>query len=66
NIESSRLIGISSSRIFLRDQNGRLVNLSVNDRVYLGSLEAIDVQEGRATFRLNKGGIIEAVTLEVQ
>ncbi|MEX0770917.1 MAG: hypothetical protein WD035_09300 [Balneolaceae bacterium] len=66
NIESSRLIGISSSRIFLRDQNGRLVNLSVNDRVYLGSLESIDVQEGRATFRLNKGGIIEAVTLEVQ
>ncbi|MEX0994025.1 MAG: hypothetical protein WD599_00770 [Balneolaceae bacterium] len=66
NIENSRLIGISSSRIFLRDQNDRLVNLSVRDPVYLGSLESIDIQEGRATFRLNKGGIIDIVTLEVQ
>lgn len=65
-IENSRLIGISSSKIFLRDQNGQLKNISVNDRVHLGRLESINVQEGRASFRLNKGGIIEVVTLEVQ
>jgi hypothetical protein len=66
NVENSNLIGISSSRIFLRNQEGQLVNLSLNDPVYLGRLVSINVQSGQATFRLNKGGIIEDVTLEVR
>lgn len=66
NVENSRLLGVSSSRIFLRDQDGRLVNLSLNDPVYLGNLLAIDVQRGSALFRLNKGGIIEEITMEVR
>lgn len=66
DIENSRLIGVSSSRIFLRNQQGELVNLMVDDPVYLGWLRTINVQDGRATFRLNKGGIIEDITLEVR
>lgn len=66
NVENSRLAGISSSKIFLLDQNNRLNTLQVNDEVYLGRLTAINLDTGSAVFRLNKGGIIETVTLEVQ
>jgi len=66
DVENSQLIGVSNSRIFLRNQDGQLVNLSLNEQVYLGSLQNINVQQGSATFRLNKGGIIEEITLEVR
>jgi hypothetical protein len=66
DVENSRLIGLSNSRIFLRNQQGELVNLMEGDQVYLGNLRNINVQTGTATFRLNKGGIIEDVTLEVR
>lgn len=66
NVESSRLVGVSRSRIYLLNQEGTMVTLSPNDRVYLGRLISINVQNGSAEFRLNKGGIIEMVTLEVQ
>lgn len=66
NVENSRLLSVSSLRIFLRNQDGRLVNLSPNDQVYLGRLQTIDVERGSASFRLNKGGIIEEITLEVR
>jgi len=66
NAEASRLVGISGNSIFLINQEGRMINLNLNDRVYLGYLESINMQQGRATFRLNKGGIIEVITLEVQ
>lgn len=66
NVEQSRLVGVGNSRIYLLDQEGTMVTLSPDDRVYLGRLETIDIQEGQAVFRLNKGGIIELVTLEVE
>lgn len=66
NVESSRMVGISRTRIFLRDQNGQFVTLNINDRVYLGILNEIDIQNRRALFTLNKGGISETVTLEIQ
>ncbi|MEX2574003.1 MAG: hypothetical protein WD317_06880 [Balneolaceae bacterium] len=66
NVEDSRLIGVGNSRIFLKNQEGRLINLTLNDPVYLGRLQMIDAREGRAVFRLNKGGIIEEITMEVQ
>jgi Tfp pilus assembly protein PilO len=66
DIDNSRLIGVSASTIFLLNQDGRMVTLRPNDRVYLGRLESINVQQGNATFRLNRGGIIDVVTLEVQ
>ena len=66
DVDNSRLIGLSSSAVFLLNQNGRMITLRQNDRVYLGRLENINVREGKATFRLNRGGIIDLVTLEVQ
>jgi Tfp pilus assembly protein PilO len=66
NVDQSRIVGITSSAVYLMDQTGSMVTLRVNDRVYLGRLEQINMQQGSASFRLNRGGIIDVVTLEVQ
>lgn len=65
NVESSSLIAVSGNRIFLLDQSGILRKLSPGDEVYLGKLRSLNVNKGSATFVLNKGGIIEQVTLQV-
>lgn len=65
NVEQSSLIALSGNRAFLLDQNGVMQKISEGDEVYLGTLTSIDVNQGSATFRLNKGGIIERLTLQV-
>lgn len=65
NVENSKLIALSSNRLFLLDQNGMLQRLREGDQVYLGRLSDIDLNDREATFVLNKGGIIEQVTLQV-
>jgi len=65
DVRSSRLIGMTSSRIFLRNQTGRIVSLKIGDRVYLGKLSFIDLENNTATFNLDLGGIAEVVNLEV-
>ncbi|MDR9418957.1 hypothetical protein [Gracilimonas sp.] len=66
NIEQSRIIGLTGTRIFIVDQNGNITSLSEGDQVYLGELESIDLESKSATFNLNKGGITESVTLELE
>lgn len=66
NIEQSRLIGLTGSRVFIVDQNGSVTTLRKGDRVYLGELSSIDLNNETATFNLNKGGIMELVTLEIE
>lgn len=66
NVESSTLIALSTERAFLIDQDQILQRVDIGDVVYLGSLQSINLQERTATFVLNKGGLIERVTLEVQ
>ncbi|MDZ7693843.1 MAG: type 4a pilus biogenesis protein PilO [Balneolaceae bacterium] len=66
SVESSELVALSGNRAFLVDQNGTMQRLQIGDSVYLGSLQSINLEQQTATFRLNKGGIIERVTLEVQ
>lgn len=66
DVDQSRLVGIGGSVIYMMDQNGQMVTLREGDRVYLGRLETINIREGTAIFRLNRGGIIDLVTLEVQ
>ncbi|MFH5834238.1 hypothetical protein [Halalkalibaculum sp. DA384] len=66
DIESSSLVALSSNAVFVIDQNGSMQKLQVGDRVYLGRLETVNIQQQSAIFELNKGGIIEHVTLEVQ
>lgn len=65
DVRSSRLIGMTENRIFLRNQSGRIVSLKQGDRVYLGRLSSIDLENSTATFNLDLGGIAEVVTLEV-
>lgn len=65
DIEQSQLIALSSNRAFLLDQTGELQKIGLGGSVYLGTLTNINLSEGTATFQLNKGGIIERITLEV-
>jgi hypothetical protein len=66
NVEQSRIIGMTASRIFIVDQGGNVQSLTIGDDVYLGSLQSIDINNKSATFNLNKGGITELVTLEIE
>lgn len=66
NVENSQLVGIGSNMIYMVDQSGSMHTLKEGERVYLGRLETININEGYAKFRLNKGGLVEIVTLEVE
>lgn len=66
DVGQSQLVGIGNGIAYLLDQNGILQTLKESDRVYLGYLESINMNQGNITFRLNKGGIIESVSLEVE
>lgn len=66
NVERSRLIGLTGNRVFLVDQGGNVQSLRKRDKVYLGELESIDLKSKSVTFDLNKGGITELVTLEIE
>jgi len=65
NIDKSKLLAVSGNRAFLLDQNGKMQTLTKGDDVYLGKLSSINVKRGAASFTLNKGGIIDRVTLQV-
>lgn len=65
NVEASELLALSSNRAFLLDQTGELKKIRLGEKVYLGTLTNINLSEGSATFQLNKGGIIERITLGV-
>jgi len=66
NVEQSKLIGVSPSAVFIVDQNGKMQTLKKGGKVYLGTLKNINAKKGSAVFELNKGGIVEQITLEVQ
>lgn len=66
NVEESSLVGIGRNKVYLLNQEGRMVTLLQNDKVYLGRLMSLDMNAGEAVFQLNKGGIIESITLEVE
>jgi len=65
NVESSRLAAISGDTIFIYDQGNNLQRLRLRDRVYNGYLEQISPDEREAVFFLNKGGIVERITLRL-
>ncbi len=65
NVEASRIIGMTGNRIFIIDQTGAMKTLREGDQVYLGFLEEINTTSKTAKFKLDKAGIIEYVTLEV-
>ncbi|MBM4404180.1 MAG: hypothetical protein FJ042_07360 [Candidatus Cloacimonetes bacterium] len=65
-IESSVLIGLSPSRIFVRDERGIIRILSVGDPVALGYLDRIDLVGETAVFKINYYGLYEDKTLTLK
>lgn len=65
NVEASKLLAVSGNRIFLIDQTGKMRTLTKGEKVYLGQLSSINLDQGAASFTLNKGGLIDKVTLQV-
>tara|TARA_R110002124_G_scaffold165010_2_gene332348 strand:- start:2981 stop:3841 length:861 start_codon:yes stop_codon:yes gene_type:complete len=66
NVEGSRLIGLTSTRVFLIDQTGSTQILKPGDKVYLGYLQEINIADKEVIFNLDKGGIKELFTLKVE
>lgn len=66
DVEQSRLIGLTSTRVFLINQEGKTKTLKPGDKVYLGYLKEINIQNNEVVFNLDKGGIQELFTLEVK
>ncbi len=64
DVRSSKIIGITKSRVFLKNQSNQIVTLKEGDAVFLGKLTSIDVKNRTASFSLNLGGILEVITLE--
>jgi Tfp pilus assembly protein PilO len=63
DVDQSRLVGITSQFILLRDQGGNLKRLTVGSEVYLGTLQRIDTERQEAIFHLNRGGIFDRVRM---
>ena len=64
NIDKARLIAITKNSIFVENENGRVVELSVGDKVNFGYLNKIDKEKEQAIFILNKIGINKRKILE--
>ena len=56
---------MTNKKVFLRNQDGRIISLGIGDDVYLGKLISIDSNNKSAVFNLDVGGIQEVITLEV-
>lgn len=63
--ERLRLVGLTGNGAYIIDQNGEFMFLPVGSRVYLGSLQRVNLNQKSATFRLNRGGIPDTVVLTI-
>lgn len=63
--ERMRLVGLAGNGAYIIDQNGEFMFLTVGSRVYLGSLQSVNLNQKSATFRLNRGGIPDTVVLTI-
>jgi len=65
NLDNCTLIGISESRIFLRDKGGVIHILAAKDKVLGGYLYSIDLRNNKAVFKVDKYGIPENQVLNL-
>jgi hypothetical protein len=63
DVQTAQLLALIPDGAFLIDGNGRSFVLWEGDQVYLGYLTQIDYNSNQVHFVLNKGGIIEKVTI---
>ncbi|MDG5768199.1 hypothetical protein QA596_12100 [Balneolales bacterium ANBcel1] len=66
DVDQSSMVGMTTRYILVEDQGGAVRRLSVGDPVYLGHLQRIDTGDQRAVFQLNRGGIVDRVTLNLE
>lgn len=65
-IDKAELKAVIPGKAFVTDAKGKLWELGVGDRVYLGYLSKISPEESKVEFVINKGGISETVVLKVR
>jgi len=65
DVKNSKLLALLPDGAFLMDERGRTYVLAEGDEVYLGFLTRIDRESNSVTFVLNKGGVIETVTIRL-
>ena len=66
DVQSAQLLALIPDGAFLVDASGNTYLLWEGDQVYLGYLTNINYQNNAVNFILNKGGIIENVTLKLE
>jgi len=66
DVQSAQLLALIPEGAFLADSKGTTYLLWEGDKVYLGYLTEIDYSNNIVHFVLNKGGIIEKLTLTLE
>jgi hypothetical protein len=66
DVQSASLLALIPDGAFLSDVNGNTYLLWEGDKVYLGYLTNINYQANEVNFVLNKGGVVENVTLKLE
>ena len=65
DVQGARLLALIPEGAFIADTKGNTYLVWEGEQVYLGYLTKIDYDNNSVNFILNKGGIIEKVTLEL-
>jgi len=65
-VDKAELKAIIPGKAFVSDHKGKVWELSVGDRVYMGYLSKISPEESKVEFVINRGGISETVVLKVR
>ena len=66
DVQTAQLLALIPEGAFVADSQGSTFLLWEGDRVYLGYLTEIDYELNEVHFVLNKGGIIEKITLTLE
>jgi hypothetical protein len=64
DVEQALLVGIVGGKAVFQDVNGHR-QVGVGDAVYLGYITDVDAATGKVAARLNKGGIVDEVELDL-
>ncbi len=64
--ERAELKGIVGDKAFVANYDGKIHVLHEGDPVYLGYVSRIDAKRNQVVFTLNKGGLIDHVTLKLR
>ncbi|PID61685.1 MAG: hypothetical protein CR986_02560 [Ignavibacteriae bacterium] len=66
DVQTAQLLALIPDGAYVSDATGKTRLLWEGDEVYLGYLTKIDFENNEVKFVLNKGGVIEKITLELE